>query len=175
MRILQSLQEQQKSLQNGRLDPSCVRPKVWIFAVGGYTISNIWGKYTRKSLCVSIFFQRKIYQHSSKTGWQTEKMTQTFVCQSFPASLGEFLPNKLAGEENKNRPRHPKSSKYLVRIRFVTLRNLSSHEMSWGLLSLTRILTFGMTGCLGRNRQFIEQPSSWLSALNPDYFSLRML
>lgn len=27
---------------------------------------------------------------------------------------------------------------------------------------LTPILTFGMTGCLGRNRQFIEQLSSWL-------------
>ena len=32
-----------------------------------------------------------------------------------------------------------------------------------------------MTGCLGRNRQFIEQLSRWLSTLNPEYFSLRML
>ena len=112
------------------------------------------------------------------TGWQTEKLTQTFVCQSFAASWGEFLPNQrnCSWKKNKKKPRHPKSSKYLVSIRFVTLKNLSSHEMSWGVQTHSQpILIFGMTGCLGRFlANSLNSPSRWLSTLNPDYFSLRI-
>ena len=101
------------------------------------------------------------------------------VCLSkFRSIMGRVSPQpkKLQLKKNKKKTRHPKSSKYLVSIRFVTLKNLSSHEMSWGVQTHSQpILIFGMTGCLGRFlANSLNSPSRWLSTLNPDYFSLRI-